>query len=128
MLAAVGARDWLTREAVAAAARDYARGCAYAFRSDHKRSGDNWLHHEVIFSVCALGAAVVQPFAAVIGGHALVNLFAAPVALAVGVASGAWIVHRYRRRNYPDSDALATAVHVTLDKAHEVRARRRKTS
>lgn len=128
MLSVVGAREWLTREAVATAARDYPRACAYAFRSDHKRSGDNGLHHEVIFSVCALGVAVLQPFAVVIGGYALVNLLVAPVALAVGVASGAWVVHRYRRRNYPDSDALATAVHVALDKAHEAQARRREKS
>jgi hypothetical protein len=106
---------------------DYLRGCEYAYSRDIRRRSDNWLHRKVLVSVLCFGLTLVLPFAVLFGGQGFVNLLAVPVVFAIGLVNAAWIVHRYRRRDYPDPDALATVVHVALDKADEVRARRKQS-
>jgi len=118
-------RKWFSRTAVAAATRDYLAGCRYAVGWNMKR--DIGLHFWAILSVAALSLSIVQPVTVLTGDQPLVNLLAAPVVLIIGLLSAAWVVHRYRRRVYPQADTLATVVHVTLDKVQEVRSRRRTT-
>lgn len=125
MLVHVVKRNWWTREAAVAAVRDYARGCAYAFSSKERRRGDISLHREVLLSLLGLGLTVVQPITVLAGTQPALNLLATPVILAVGMSSAAWVVHRYRRRNYPEPDAFGTAVDVALDKVNEDRVLRR---
>ena len=86
------------------ALRDYMRGVRYAFTRPWGETRDVVLHSFVLASFFGLvcGGAL-GPIAALVDGNPG-DLLWCLLFLVFGLANAAYVVHRYRRRNEPESE------------------------
>jgi hypothetical protein len=95
---------------VRVALRDYIHGVRYAFTRPWKETRDVALHNFVLASLFGLlCGGVLGPIAALVDGRPR-DLLWSVLFLAFGLANAAYVVHRYRRRNEPESEPIERTV------------------
>ena len=106
------------------AVRDYFRALHYAFFRPWGAEKDSHLHSHAIASIVGILCGGLGAIRVVVDDDRFENLLFGSLFLALGLAEGALIVHRYRRRDEPEPDHIEQ-INSFIDKIVDARKRRK---